>query len=92
MQVASLSTALTRGKPIVFDRVKEESTLCYSWLHETKLLGTIIGGTEQSVVFIQDKNTNLSDSLRELSNNLGQLQAREQELLTKIKLKVETLS
>ena len=42
----------------------------------------------KTLPFLQDKNTNLSDSLRELSNNLGQLQAREQELLTKMKLKV----
>ena len=36
----------------------------------------------------QEKNSALTSSMRELSNTIGQLQAREQELLTKLKLKV----
>ena len=36
----------------------------------------------------QEKNSALTSSMRELSNAIGQLQAREQELLTKLKLKV----
>lgn len=36
---------------------------------------------------LEEKNSALTSSMRELSNTIGQLQAREQELLTKLKLK-----
>ena len=45
--------------------------------------------TSLSYFLFKEKNTNLSDSIRQLSNNFGQLQAKEQELLTKLKLKVK---
>ena len=40
------------------------------------------------IIFSQEKNGVLTSSMRELSNTIGQLQAREQELVTKLKLKV----
>ncbi|XP_046841205.1 coiled-coil domain-containing protein 62-like [Xenia sp. Carnegie-2017] len=39
------------------------------------------------LVDLEESNVNLGNSLREVSNNFGKLQAREQELVTKIKLK-----